>query len=75
MDDDGTLYAADPAGNSLLEWTGAGVLKKRQTRDDTGRELSGPTGVAIDRKNRLLYVVNSGNNTVSKFKLPGRRTP
>ncbi|HSS45438.1 MAG TPA: DUF2298 domain-containing protein, partial [Thermoanaerobaculia bacterium] len=75
VDDDGTLYATDPAGNSLLEWTAAGVLKGRRTQDDAGREFSGPTGIAIDRKNRLLYVINSGNNTVSKFKLPGRRTP
>jgi YYY domain-containing protein len=73
--DDGTLYLADPKGNALLELTPAGGLKQRHTRDDAGQEFSSPTGVAIDRKARLLYVINSGNNTVSKLKLTGRRTP
>lgn len=75
VDDDGALYVADPTENALLELTPAGALRRRHTQDDAGQELSGPTGVAIDRKNRLLYVINSGNNTVSKLKLPGRRTP
>ncbi len=75
VDEDGTLYAAHPPQNALLELEPSGALKKRHTRDDAGQEFSGPTGVAIDRKNRMLYVINTGNNTVSKLKLPGRRTP
>jgi YYY domain-containing protein len=75
VDEDDTLYVAHPPRNTLLQLDPSGTLKKSYTRDDAGQELSRPAGVAIDRKNRLLYVINSGNNTVSTIKLPGRRTP
>jgi sugar lactone lactonase YvrE len=75
VDDDGTLYVSDPPRNGLLQIDPAGAVKKTITRDDSGVELSRPTGVTIDRKNRLLYVINSGNNKVSRFELTGGRRP
>jgi DNA-binding beta-propeller fold protein YncE len=73
--DDGTIYATDPEGNALIAMKPSGELESRRTQDDSGRPLARPTGVAIDRKNRILYVVNSGNSTISKWSLPGKRTP
>ena len=35
--------------------------------------LAAPTGIAIDRKDRILYVVNSGDSSVSKEKLAARK--
>jgi YYY domain-containing protein len=75
VDDDGTLYVSDPPHNGLLQIDGSGMVKKTFTRDDAGAELSRPTGVAIDRKNRLLYVINSGNNKISRFELTGGKRP
>jgi DNA-binding beta-propeller fold protein YncE len=75
VDEDGTLYVSNPPRNALLQLDPSGAVKKTYTRDDTGQELSRPTGVAIDRKNRLLYLINSGNNKVSRFELTGGRRP
>ena len=73
VDRDGTLYVANPPRNALLELEPSGSLTNSYTRDDAGQELSKPTGLSIDRKNRLLYVINSGSDRVSKFKLPERK--
>ncbi|MDQ5859117.1 MAG: DUF2298 domain-containing protein, partial [Acidobacteriota bacterium] len=67
--DDGTIYASDPQGDALLVFSASGELQDRRATDDSGRPLARPTGVAIDRKNRILYVVNSGNNGISKWSL------
>lgn len=75
VDEDGTVYVSNPPRNTLLQLDSSGALKKTFTRDDAGQELSRPSGVVIDRKNRLLYLINSGNNKVSKFELPGGRRP
>jgi len=75
VDEDGTLYVSDPTRNVLLRIDASGAVKQLYTRDDAGQELSKPTGVAIDRKNHLLYVINSGNNKVSRFALTGGRRP
>jgi DNA-binding beta-propeller fold protein YncE len=75
IDEDGTVYVSNPPRNALLELDASGALKKSSTKDDAGQELARPTGVAIDRKNRLLYVINSGNNKVSRFELTGGRRP
>ncbi len=75
VDADGTIYATDPATGAVVALDPAGAVRLRITADEAGRRLQNPTGIAIDRKNRILYVVNSGNSTVSKIPLAQRRTP
>jgi YYY domain-containing protein len=75
VDEDGTLYVSNPTRNVLLQLDPSGAVKKTYTHDDAGQQLSKPSGVAIDRKNRLLYLINSGNNKVSRFELTGGRRP
>jgi DNA-binding beta-propeller fold protein YncE len=75
VDEDGTLYVSNPTRNVLLQLDPSGAVKKTYTHDDDGQELSRPAGVAIDRKNRLLYLINSGNNKVSRFELTGGTRP
>lgn len=70
VDDDGTLYVSDPPQNVVLRMDSSG-LRKMLAADDSGAAFSRPTGVALDRKERLLYVINSGNNTVSRIQLKG----
>jgi len=65
----------NPGRNTLIQLDPSGAVKKTYTQDDAGSELSRPSGVAIDRKNRLLYLINSGNNKVSRFELTGGRRP
>ena len=75
VDDDGTIYVSNPTGNALLQLDPSGAVKKTFTKDDAGTDLSRPEGVVIDRKNRLLYLINSGKNKVSRFELTGGRRP
>ena len=71
-----TLFASDPEANVVVELdaTKATVIARRGM-DDAHKALVRPTGVAIDRRKSILYVVNSGNNTVSSIRLPERKSP
>jgi YYY domain-containing protein len=73
--DDGTIYGTDPAGEAVvaLEPT-AGRVVQRWTVDEAGKKFDHPTGIGLDPKGRILYVVNAGNSSVSKLPLPERRT-
>jgi sugar lactone lactonase YvrE len=73
VDGDGTIYVSDPTAGAVLVMDGEGRVRERRVEDDAGNKLVVPTGLAIDRKNRILYVVNSGNNSISKTKLAGRK--
>ncbi|HEY6065373.1 MAG TPA: DUF2298 domain-containing protein, partial [Thermoanaerobaculia bacterium] len=70
IDDDETVYASDTAGDALLVLQPTGEIRERRVTDDAGQKFSRPTGVAIDRKRRILYVVNSGASGVAKISLP-----
>jgi len=71
VDAKGVIYAADPAKNAVLEFDPSGNPNRRTT-DDAGKPFVKPTGIALDSKRAVLYVVNSGNNTVSRLALPGK---
>jgi DNA-binding beta-propeller fold protein YncE len=68
--DDETLYVADPAKGTVLHLDRGGALLQTWTAGDDGRALRRPTGVALDRKRAILYVIDSGNNLVATLKLP-----
>src|SRR5262249_58841797 len=75
IDRDGTIWATDPASNSVVALDPTGRLVKRIGADDAGTKFQNPTGIAVDRKNRILYVVNTGSASVSRVSLAERRTP
>jgi YYY domain-containing protein len=75
VDVDGSIYATDPTANVVVVLDAAGAVKRRIESDESGNKLALPTGVAIDRKTRILYVVNSGNASISKIRLDERRAP
>jgi DNA-binding beta-propeller fold protein YncE len=64
------LYATDPASQSVVALDRAGKETKRWAADEAGRRFSRPTGIALDAKKGLLYVVNTDTDTVSTLKLP-----
>lgn len=73
FDSDGTLYATDPAAGVVLAFDASGKLQNRLAADEAGRRLERPTGLALDPKDRILYVVNSGNSSIARIRLPKRR--
>jgi YYY domain-containing protein len=76
IDADGTIYATDPRSAAVIVLDPAGREMARYTADEAGRKLENPTGIAIDPKDRILYVVNTGSSSVAKLRLPpGPATP
>jgi tripartite motif-containing protein 71 len=72
---DESLFVTDPGQNKLIELDRNGSLRREWNAGSDGKALARPTGVAIDRKNAILYVVNSGSNSVSQIRLSERKTP
>jgi YYY domain-containing protein len=73
VDADGTAYVSVPPADAVQQYDASGAPGLRFTADPDGRKLARPTGLAIDRKRRMLYVINSGDNTVSRMPLPERK--
>lgn len=73
VDADETLYASDTNGEVVVQIDRNGREMHRWTADDAGEKFSNPRGVALDRANRVLYVVNSGKNSVTKLKVSGKK--
>jgi len=75
VDADGTIWASDPGTGSVVALDPGGEVKSRVSADENGRKLENPSGLAIDAKDRILYVVNSGSSTVSKIRLAAAAAP
>jgi YYY domain-containing protein len=75
VDSDESVYASDPAGGAVIVFEPAGAEKGRWTADDEGTAFDRPTGLALDRKAGILYVVNSGNSRVMKLTVAARKAP
>ena len=73
IDADGTIYATDPRSRQVAILDPDGREKGRLTADEAGKAFENPTGIAIDPKDRILYVVNSGTGSIARLKLG--RTP
>lgn len=72
VDRDERLYVSDPGAHAVVVLDAEGKVLSRRVRDDAGQTLSRPTGLAIDPRTRILYIVNSGNNSVSFIHLSER---
>ncbi len=69
VDRDETVYISDSEGQAVTRLDHNGREIKRWKADADGKPFARPTGVAIDRKNRLLYVVNTDSSTVVRIPL------
>jgi DNA-binding beta-propeller fold protein YncE len=69
VDSDDSLYVSDPIAGAVVRLDRNGRESKRWTADDAGKKLLRPRGVSVDRRNRVLYVVNTDANTISRIKL------
>lgn len=70
VDEHENLYATDPPGQAVVELDRNGRQRKRWTEDDSGKKFSRPTGIALDEKNGVLWVLNTDLDTIVKLKLP-----
>jgi DNA-binding beta-propeller fold protein YncE len=70
VDRDGAVYVSDPARDAVFQFDSAGKLRRRIDVDSEGAKFARPTGLALNQKTRILYVVNSGNSSVSTVALP-----
>jgi YYY domain-containing protein len=73
--EDGTIYATDPGPGAVLILDPAGSVRERITSDGEGHGFSNPTGIAIDPKARILYVVNAGSSSIGRLPLAQESTP
>lgn len=69
VDRDETLFVSDSVGNAVVHLDRTGREVHRWTADDDGKKMLRPRGLAVDRKNRILYVVNTDANAVSRIRL------
>lgn len=69
VDRDETLFVSDSVGNAVVHLDRAGREVHRWTADDDGKKMLRPRGLAVDRKNRILYVVNTDANAISRIRL------
>ncbi len=72
--DDETVYASDPAIGQVHAFGPSGSLQQTWTSDASGATFARPTGLALDRKRGILYVIDSGKNSVLRLDLPKRKT-
>ena len=69
-DGEGGLWTTDPgSAEAVLHFARTGKVTERRTVDDQEHRFSLPTGLALDSKSRVLYVVNSGSGTISKISI------
>jgi DNA-binding beta-propeller fold protein YncE len=72
---DDTVYFTDPSANAVVALDSSGAEKGRWTVDGEGRKFANPTGLALDRKADILYVVNSGTSTISRLEIHPKKAP
>jgi sugar lactone lactonase YvrE len=71
---DGTVYATDPGPAAVMVLDPSGALQERIAVDEAGRRFENPTGIAIDPKDRILYVVSSGSSSIARLPLAQKPT-
>jgi sugar lactone lactonase YvrE len=69
-DSDGTLYVADPTRSTVLVMNPQGGLVRTIGASEAGESFRRPSGIAIDRERRVLFVVDLARDTVGTVPLP-----
>jgi DNA-binding beta-propeller fold protein YncE len=73
IDSAGVLYATDPGSSTVIAFEPGGAESGRWSADDEGSRFDRPTGLALDRKAGILYVINSGNSRVMKLTIASKK--
>lgn len=70
-DQNGNVYVSNPDGSEVLSFSKTGTPQKRWGADDSGIKFLRPVGVVVDRKQGILYVMDTGIHKVLKVNLSG----
>ena len=73
VDEKENVFVSVPAGSAVLELDHSGKVRRTWESDDAGKRLLKPTGVALDRKRRILYVVDAVSNAITTLHLDGKK--
>lgn len=72
VDDDESVFVTDPGvAEEVIHFGRRGEILQRWATGSNGEKLSLPSGLALDQKARILYVVNRGNGTVARIAVGG----
>lgn len=75
-DDDESVFATDPgSAEAVIHLDRRGQILQKWEAASNGAKFSLPSGLALDQKARILYVVNRGNGTVSRIAVGGGGQP
>jgi DNA-binding beta-propeller fold protein YncE len=74
VDDRENIYASVPAASQVLELDRSGRVLRKWDADEAGRKFVKPTGLALDGKAGILYVVDAGGNTVAPIHLEAKKS-
>lgn len=70
VDDDESVFATDPgAAGQVIHFDRNGRIVRTWVTGSKGEKFSLPSGLALDRATRTLYVINQGNGSVSRIAL------
>ncbi len=72
-DQSGTLYVSNPGGAEVVSFDRSGAPGRRWNVDDSGEKMLQPMGLAIDRKQGILYVMDGASHKVLKIGLSARK--
>lgn len=72
-DQNGTVYVSNPDGGEVLTFDRSGKPGRTWNADDSGQKFLRPVGLAIDRKQGILYVMDTGNHRVLKVSLSAHK--
>jgi DNA-binding beta-propeller fold protein YncE len=71
----GEIYLTDPNAGRVLQLDGSGRLRHTWTADETGKPFARPMGLAIDRGQNVLYVIDVAGSTVARISLAPSKKP
>jgi len=67
------LFASVPAASVVLELDRSGKVVHKWDADDSGKKFLRPTGLALDARNGLLYVVDTAANSVGIIRIAAKK--
>ena len=73
VDDQDNVFASAPAASAVIELDRSGKLVHKWDADDSGKKFLRPTGLALDARNGLLYVVDTAANSVGIIRIAAKK--
>ena len=74
VDEKENIYASVPNAREVLELDRSGRVVRKWDADDAGKKLGKPTGLALDGRSGILYVVDAFANAVTTIHVEGKKS-